>query len=90
MDLTLVEWRADINLEELSANTVLVVLQELKYDFVEENIANRLRKGEYRNEYYIQEIVKELRSTAMFSHCRFMSQECQLSTFLFAAPLPPK
>lgn len=58
MNMSIVEWSWDSKAEDISDNTLVVVFDEFRYEFVEENIANRLRKAEYRDEYYVGEVVK--------------------------------
>ena len=36
----------------------------------------RLRNGEYRDPYYIDQVVKELRKNSLFAHCRYTHLEC--------------
>jgi hypothetical protein len=49
MNLTLVRWNEDIVFEELPVNSLVLITQKLSYDIVDENIARRLRKGEWRD-----------------------------------------
>lgn len=50
-------------------------------------MANKLRKGEHRNPFYLPEMVKELRSTSLFSHCKFTNIACNMKSILFSSPL---
>ena len=53
MNMSIIEWSSDAKVEDIDDKTLVVVFDEFRYEFVEDNIANRLRKAEYRDEYYV-------------------------------------
>jgi hypothetical protein len=50
----------------------------------------KLKKGEYRNHYYIKEIVQEVKSLPAFSHCEFTSTHCTQASIAFVSHPQPK
>ena len=57
---------------------------------MEENIALKLKRGEYRSQYYLEEIANELNYLPAFSHCKFTSKSCRQSSIIFVSHDQPK
>lgn len=75
---------------ENKTSQVIVLFSELRYEHMEENIAFKLKRGEYRSKYYLEEIANELNQLPAFSHCKFTSKSCRQSSIIFISHDQPK
>lgn len=78
-----------MNLDNTTSQ-VIVLLSELRYEHMEENIALKLKRGEYRSQYYLTEIANELSQLPAFSHCKFTNKSCKQSSVIFISHDQPK
>lgn len=62
---------------------MIVLFSDFRYEHMEENIALKMKRGEYRSQYYLEEIANELNKLPAFSHCKFTSKSCRQSSLVF-------